>query len=116
MTLGLRAQTSHFLGRVAAKWIDFPVVLGKLALEFMQQVPAFSRLQTVPAVPAPATRPKLWVLFYVGTLLYLAQGQISQAVVQVREALRHNTDYEEAEKNLRVAKATDAQIFPAAHQ
>src|SRR5947208_3013490 len=44
----------------------------------MQQVPAFSRLQTVPAGPAPAARPKLWILnswrdlvLYVGTPLLL---------------------------------------------
>jgi tetratricopeptide (TPR) repeat protein len=48
--------------------------------------------------------------------VYLAQGQISQAVVQFNEALRRNPDYTEAEENLRVAKAADAQIFPAAHR
>src|SRR5215470_4566561 len=44
----------------------------------MQQVPAFSRLQTVPAAPAPVARPKLWILnswrdlvLYVGTPLLL---------------------------------------------
>jgi Tfp pilus assembly protein PilF len=43
--------------------------------------------------------------------LYLTQGQISQAIVQFGEALRLNPDYKEAEENLRVAKASDAQ-FP----
>ena len=44
----------------------------------MQQVPALSRLQTVPSGPAPAARPKLWILnswrdliLYVGTPLLL---------------------------------------------
>ena len=44
----------------------------------MQQVPAFSRLQTVPAAPVSASRPKLWILdswrdliLYVGTPLLL---------------------------------------------
>jgi tetratricopeptide (TPR) repeat protein len=48
--------------------------------------------------------------------LYLSQGQISQAVVQFSEALRLNPYYKEAEENLRVAKAADAEIFPAAHR
>ena len=59
----------------------------------MQQVPAFSLLQTVPAVLAPAGTPKLWILNSWRDLIY-----------------------KKAEENLRVAKATDAQIFPAAHQ
>src|SRR5256886_4897847 len=49
-----------------------------LALEFMQQVPALSRLRTVPAAPVSASRPKLWILdswrdliLYVGTPLLL---------------------------------------------
>src|SRR5438034_8054288 len=44
----------------------------------MQQIPGFSRLQTVPAAPASASRPKLWILdswrdliLYVGTPLLL---------------------------------------------
>lgn len=44
----------------------------------MQQVPTFSRLQTVPAAPAGASRPKVWILdswrdliLYVGTPLLL---------------------------------------------
>ena len=44
----------------------------------MQEVPAFSRLQTVPAAPVTASRPKLWILdswrdliLYVGTPLLL---------------------------------------------
>jgi Tfp pilus assembly protein PilF len=48
--------------------------------------------------------------------VYLAQGQISQAVVQFNEALRRNPEYKEAEENLRVAKAADAETFPAAHR
>lgn len=48
--------------------------------------------------------------------VYLAQGRISQAMVQFNEALRRNPDYKEAEENLRVAKAADAEVFPAAHQ
>jgi tetratricopeptide (TPR) repeat protein len=48
--------------------------------------------------------------------LYLAQGQISQAVVQFTEALRRNPGYKEAEDNLRLAKAADAELYPAAHQ
>jgi Flp pilus assembly protein TadD len=44
----------------------------------MQQVPAFSRIQTVPAAPVSASKPKLWILdswrdlvLYVGTPLLL---------------------------------------------
>src|SRR6266480_1997372 len=48
--------------------------------------------------------------------LYLSQGQLSQAIVQFREALRLNPDYKDAEENLRIAKAGDAQIFPQSHK
>jgi tetratricopeptide (TPR) repeat protein len=47
--------------------------------------------------------------------LYLTQGQISQAIVQFGEALRLNPDYKEAEENLRVAKASDAQFLQQTH-
>jgi tetratricopeptide (TPR) repeat protein len=47
--------------------------------------------------------------------LYLAQGQISQAIVQFGEALRLNPDFKEAEENLRVAKASDAQFLGQTH-
>jgi tetratricopeptide (TPR) repeat protein len=47
--------------------------------------------------------------------LYLAQGQISQAIVQFGEALRLNPDYKEAEENLRTAKASDAQFLQQTH-
>ena len=47
--------------------------------------------------------------------VYLAQGQISQAIVQFGEALRLNPDYKEAEENLRVAKASDAQFLRQTH-
>ena len=46
----------------------------------------------------------------------LVMVEISQAVVQFTEALRRNPGYKEAEENLRVAKAADAEIFPAAHR
>jgi Flp pilus assembly protein TadD len=47
--------------------------------------------------------------------LFLTQGQISQAIVQFGEALRLNPDYKEAEENLRVAKASDAQFLGQTH-
>jgi tetratricopeptide (TPR) repeat protein len=47
--------------------------------------------------------------------LYLTQGQISQAIVQFGEALRLNPDYKEAEENLRIAKASDAQFLRQTH-
>jgi Tfp pilus assembly protein PilF len=47
--------------------------------------------------------------------LYLAQGQISQAIVQFGEALRLSPDYKEAEENLRIAKASDAQFLRQTH-
>jgi tetratricopeptide (TPR) repeat protein len=47
--------------------------------------------------------------------VYLSQGQISQAMIQFSEALRLNPAYKEAEENLRIAKAADDQVFPAAH-
>jgi tetratricopeptide (TPR) repeat protein len=47
--------------------------------------------------------------------LYLAQGQISQAIVQFGEALRLNPEYKEAQENLRIAKASDAQFLRQTH-
>jgi tetratricopeptide (TPR) repeat protein/branched-subunit amino acid transport protein len=47
--------------------------------------------------------------------LYLAEGQISQAIVQFGEALRLNPDYKEAEENLRVAKASDVESLRQTH-
>jgi Tfp pilus assembly protein PilF len=60
--------------------------------------------------------PELTVAYNNLGRVYLAQGQISQAVVQFNEALRRNPKYKEAEENLRVAKAADAELFPAAHR
>jgi Flp pilus assembly protein TadD len=59
--------------------------------------------------------PKLAVAHNSLGRLYLTQGQISQAIVQFGEALRLNPDYKEAEENLRVAKASDAQFLPQTH-
>jgi Tfp pilus assembly protein PilF/branched-subunit amino acid transport protein len=47
--------------------------------------------------------------------LYLAEGQISQAIVQFGEALRLNPDYKEAEENLRIAKASDVESLRPTH-
>ena len=47
--------------------------------------------------------------------LYLAKGQISQAIVQFGEALRLNPDYKEAEENLRIAKASDVESLRRTH-
>jgi tetratricopeptide (TPR) repeat protein len=47
--------------------------------------------------------------------LYLAEGQISQAIVQFGEALRLDPNYKEAQENLRVAKANDAQFLWQTH-
>ena len=55
--------------------------------------------------------PKLAVAHNSLGRLYLAQGQISQAIVQFGEALRLSPDYKEAEENLRIAKASDAQFL-----
>jgi Tfp pilus assembly protein PilF len=60
--------------------------------------------------------PKLTVAYNSLGKVYLSQGQISQAMVQFSEALRLNPEYKEAEENLRIAKAADDQVFPAAHQ
>jgi Flp pilus assembly protein TadD len=60
--------------------------------------------------------PELTVAYNNLGRVYLAQGQISQAMVQFNEALRRNPGYKEAEENLRVAKAADAELFPAAHR
>jgi len=61
------------------------------------------------------TDPKLTVGYNNLGKLYLAQGQISQAVVQFNEALRLNPDYKEAEENLRIAKASDAEFLGQTH-
>jgi Flp pilus assembly protein TadD len=59
--------------------------------------------------------PKLAVAHNSLGRLYLTQGQISQAIVQFGEALRLNPGYKEAEENLRVAKASDAQFLRQTH-
>jgi tetratricopeptide (TPR) repeat protein len=59
--------------------------------------------------------PKLAVAHNSLGRLYLTQGQISQAIVQFGEALRLNPDYKEAEENLRIAKASDAQFLRQTH-
>ncbi len=48
--------------------------------------------------------------------LYLSQGQLSQAIVQFSEALRLSPNNKDAEESLRIAKASDAQIFPQSHK
>jgi tetratricopeptide (TPR) repeat protein len=60
--------------------------------------------------------PELTVAYNNLGRLYLTQGQISQAVVQFTEALRRNPGDKEAEENLRLAKAADAEVFPAARR
>jgi len=62
------------------------------------------------------TDPELTVAYNNLGRLYLTQDKISQAVVQFTEALRRNPGYKEAEENLRLAKAADAEIFPAARR
>jgi Tfp pilus assembly protein PilF len=59
--------------------------------------------------------PKLAVAHNSLGRLYLTQGQISQAIVQFGEALRLNPGYKEAEENLRIAKASDAQFLQQTH-
>src|SRR5881275_3025188 len=66
-------------------------------------------------VSALGADPKLAVAHNSLGRLYLTQGQISQAIVQFGEALRLNPDYKEAEENLRVAKASDAQVLRQTH-
>jgi Tfp pilus assembly protein PilF len=59
--------------------------------------------------------PKLAIAYNGLGRLYLSQGQISQAIVQFGEALRLKPDYKEAEENLRIAKANDAQFLQQKH-
>src|SRR6058998_3010862 len=66
-------------------------------------------------VSALGADPKLAVAHNSLGRLYLTQGQISQAIVQFGEALRLNPGYKEAEENLRVAKASDAQFLRQTH-
>src|SRR5437773_798389 len=60
------------------------------------------------------SNPKLAVAYNSLGNLYLKQGQVSQAIVQFSEALRLDPSYKDAEENLRIAKASDAQFFPRA--
>ena len=64
---------------------------------------------------ALGANPKLAIAHNSLGRVYLTQGQISQAIVQFGEALRLNPDYKEAEENLRVAKASDAQFLQQTH-
>jgi tetratricopeptide (TPR) repeat protein len=58
------------------------------------------------------SNPKLAVAYNSLGNLYLKQGQVSQAIVQFSEALRLDPSYKDAEENLRIAKASDAQFLP----
>jgi Tfp pilus assembly protein PilF len=66
-------------------------------------------------IAALRANPKLEVAYNSLGRIYLSQGQISQAIVQFAEALRLNPDYKEAEENLRIAKASDAQFRLQTH-
>ena len=61
---------------------------------------------------AVRSNPKLATAYNSLGRVYLRQGQISQAIVQFSEALRLDSNYKDAEENLRFAKASDAQFFP----
>src|SRR5438093_1882263 len=63
-------------------------------------------------IAALRSDPKLVVAYNSLGKLYLSQGQLSQAIVQFSEALRLNPGDKDAEENLRIAKAGDAQVFP----
>jgi Flp pilus assembly protein TadD len=47
---------------------------------------------------------------YLGKV-FMREGNISQAIGQFEEALRLHPDFPEAEENLRVARASDAQVL-----
>jgi hypothetical protein len=98
----------------------------------MQHVSAFSRPQTVPAVPAAAPKKTLWILsswrdliHYVGTpvllipIFALAEARFSAQDIYVFVAAfgatgRHLPgmirDYGDAAENLRLARAMDARV------
>jgi len=46
---------------------------------------------------------------YLGQI-FMREGNVSQAIGQFKEALRLHPDFPEAEENLRIAKANDAQL------
>jgi len=47
---------------------------------------------------------------YLGEV-FMRQGNTSQAIAQFEQALRLHPDFPEAEENLRMAKASDAQFL-----
>jgi hypothetical protein len=63
------------------------------------------------------SRPSAWTRVWrpfitIWVILTSSTGQVSQAIVQFSEALRLNLGDKDAEENLRLAKVTDAQLFP----
>jgi Flp pilus assembly protein TadD len=85
-------------------YVDAHIDLGTLLLEKGELTEAREHLEKASELNPKLAQPHN----YLGKIL-MSQGNVSGAIAQFEEALRLHPDFPEAEENLRVAKATNAQ-------